>query len=119
MRIMEYLFDGFSCLYGIMNKIFFYGFPVIEEGARLAGNSALIRAYDLKVPMPDHNLKLRTRGQELLFFSLIASYNMKGNHIRPNAIGSETTCLEYTIFVHFISFAILRMVTFNIYQTQH
>ena len=36
------------------NIIIFHGFPILKEGARLAGYSALIQAHDLKVPIPDH-----------------------------------------------------------------
>jgi len=32
----------------------FHGFPALEEGSYLAGYSALISAYDLKVPVPDY-----------------------------------------------------------------
>lgn len=32
----------------------FHGFPALEEGASLAGYSALIQAHGLKVPMPDY-----------------------------------------------------------------
>ena len=32
----------------------FHGFPVLEDGSYLAGYSALISVYDLKVPVPDY-----------------------------------------------------------------
>ncbi|MDY6880692.1 MAG: Fic family protein [Thermodesulfobacteriota bacterium] len=39
----------------------FHGFPVLEEGARLAGYSALLQAHDLKVPLPDHLCAIGTK----------------------------------------------------------
>ena len=36
------------------SEVVFRGFPVLEEGAVLAGYSALIQAHGLRVPMPDH-----------------------------------------------------------------
>ena len=34
--------------------IAFHGFPALEDGAYLAGYSALIQTHDLKIPLPDH-----------------------------------------------------------------
>lgn len=39
----------------------FHDFPVLEEGACLAGYSALIQAHDLKVPAPDHLCAIGTK----------------------------------------------------------
>ncbi|MBN2000519.1 Fic family protein [candidate division KSB1 bacterium] len=36
------------------NVTVFHGFPELEDGACLAGYSALIHAHDLKAPLPDH-----------------------------------------------------------------
>ena len=41
--------------------IIFHGFTTLEEGACLAGYSALIQAHDLKVPMPDHLCAIGTK----------------------------------------------------------
>jgi hypothetical protein len=43
------------------NKTIFHGFPMLEEGARFAGYSALIQAHDLKVPMPDYLCAIGTK----------------------------------------------------------
>lgn len=39
----------------------FHGFPDLEQGACLAGYSALIQAYDLKVPFPDYLCVIGTK----------------------------------------------------------
>ena len=39
----------------------FHGFPALEEGACLAGYSALIQAHDLKIPLPDHLCAVGTK----------------------------------------------------------
>jgi hypothetical protein len=39
----------------------FHGFLALEEGARIAGYSALIQAHDLKVPVPDHLCAIGTK----------------------------------------------------------
>ena len=39
----------------------FHGFPVLEEGARLAGYSSLIQAHDLTIPLPDHLCAIGTK----------------------------------------------------------
>jgi Fic family protein len=39
----------------------FHGFPVLEEGACLAGYSALIQNHDLKIPLPDHLCAVGTK----------------------------------------------------------
>ena len=41
------------CNQNSRNITVFHGFPALEDGASLAGYSALISAYDLKVPLPD------------------------------------------------------------------
>ena len=43
------------------NLTIFHGFPALEEGASLAGYSALIRAHDLKIPLPDHLCAVGTK----------------------------------------------------------
>ena len=43
------------------NITVFHGFPALEDGARLAGYSALIQAHDLKVPVPDHLCAIGTK----------------------------------------------------------
>jgi Fic family protein len=43
------------------NITVFHGFPALEDGARLAGYSALIQAHDLKVPVPDHLFAIGTK----------------------------------------------------------
>jgi Fic/DOC family len=43
------------------NITVFRGFPALEEGARLAGYSALIQAHNLKVPVPDHLCAIGTK----------------------------------------------------------
>lgn len=42
-------------------KTIFHGFPILEEGACLAGYSALIQAHKLKVPMPDYLCAIGTK----------------------------------------------------------
>ena len=39
----------------------FHGFPAIEEGSRLAGYSALIKAHGLKAPVPDYLCAIGTK----------------------------------------------------------
>jgi Fic family protein len=39
----------------------FHGFPALEDGACLAGYSALIQAHDLKIPLPDHLCAVGTK----------------------------------------------------------
>jgi len=34
-------------------KTIFHGFPILEDGATLAGYAALIEAHNLKIPTPD------------------------------------------------------------------
>ena len=41
--------------------IVFHGFPALEEGACLAGYSALIQTHDLKIPPPDHLCAVGTK----------------------------------------------------------
>ena len=43
------------------NITVFHGFPALEDGARLAGYSALIQGHDLKVPVPDHLCAIGTK----------------------------------------------------------
>ncbi|MBW2054088.1 MAG: Fic family protein [Deltaproteobacteria bacterium] len=43
------------------NITVFHGFPALEDGARLAGYSALIQGHDLKVPVPDHLYAIGTK----------------------------------------------------------
>ncbi|KJR97828.1 MAG: cell filamentation protein Fic [Desulfobulbaceae bacterium BRH_c16a] len=39
----------------------FHGFPALEEGAHLAGYSALLEAHNLKVPVPDYLCAIGTK----------------------------------------------------------
>lgn len=43
------------------NIIVFHDFPTLEQGARLAGYSALIQAHDLKIPAPDYLCAIGTK----------------------------------------------------------
>lgn len=43
------------------NVIIFHGFPVLEDGASIAGYSALVEAHDLKVPSPDYLCAIGTK----------------------------------------------------------
>jgi Fic family protein len=43
------------------NIIVFRDFPTLEQGARLAGYSALIQAHDLKIPVPDYLCAIGTK----------------------------------------------------------
>ncbi|RJP79411.1 MAG: Fic family protein [Desulfobacteraceae bacterium] len=44
-----------------LDIIVFHDFPALEEGAGLAGYSALIQAHDLKVPIPDYLCAIGTK----------------------------------------------------------
>ncbi len=49
------------------NIIVFHDFPALEEGSSLAGYSALIIAYDLKVPVPDYLCAIGTKHKKYDF----------------------------------------------------
>ena len=67
----------------------FHGFPALHEGCLLAGYSALIQAYDLKVPLPDYLCAIGTKHKK---------YDKKSWHIFTPRHEPENTLYGHLIF---------------------
>ena len=67
----------------------FHGFPALEEGACLAGYSALIQAHDLKIPLSDHLCAVGTKHKK---------YDYEGWHIFTPRHKPEDTLHGHLVF---------------------